>query len=337
MISVGQSGFSGTTEMFSRSRTMVTPGSADAPTQLLCVNNCPAPYANTTPVVPWLDITSLAWGGGSLQTISSGQNWGPVPVANVLNYTYDGMLKSSGSEIDYSSASQSQMAGFEGGLQSGFMIDPNDAAALASVKCDNSGLASTSGTNYCSWLASQATTSYQWETGPNQWNQYFGASGAAGAITFDPPKTLSFAIAADGSNIHAEDTSKYAGSTLQLQFSGFGELQGIPGSCVDSDTNLQVPCGQGVRWVPAFDIADGSTATEGSNSYSLKYLEREMRLSKAQGADDTTCKSTLPLTAADSLALPDATAWDVDPRTKDGAAPTPASTVPAVIHGVLQN
>jgi hypothetical protein len=334
VISVPASGnFSGTTQLFYRSRNVVTPGAAGAPSQLVCVNGCPTSYANTTPLTPWADITALTWGGGGSQTIPSSQNWGPVPASNAISYTYDGMLKRAGSAIDYSVASSTQMASFPGGLQSGYLIDGSDAAALASIKCDNTGAANSSGSNYCPWLANQATTSYQWETGPNQWNQYFGAANSAGPISFDPPKNLAFTVTS--SNIRAADVTKFAGSTLQLQFSGFGELQGIPGSCVNPDNNQPVACGPGVRWVPAFDIKDASTVSEGTSTYYTKFLEREMRLHKLAGTGASACPN-LSLTDAGALVLPGVEAWDVNPLTKIGSQPTLITSKPAVIQGVLQ-
>lgn len=335
VISVPASGnFTGTTPLYYRTRNAVAPGSAGAPSQLVCVNGCPTSYANTSPLAPWADITALTWGGGGSQTIPSSQNWGPVLAGNAISYTYDGMLKRGGAAIDYSSATPIQMSSFQGGLQSGYLIDAADAAALDGIRCDNSGAANASGPNYCTWLANQASTSYQWETGPNQWNQYFGAANNAGPISFDPPKNLAFA--ATSSNIRAADVTKFAGSTLQLQFSGFGELQGIPGSCVNPDNNQPVACGPGVRWVPSFDIKDGSTVSEGAGIYYAKYLEREMRFKKLIGTDAAACSSTLSLASASALVLPGEGAWDVNPYTKIGSQPPLTVSKPAVIQGVLQ-
>ena len=53
----------------------------------------------------------------------------------------------------------------------------------------------------------------------------------------------------------------WAGKTVQLQFNGFGNLQGIPGYCVNPQDNSEVDCGPNTRYVPAFSIADGETMT----------------------------------------------------------------------------
>ena len=83
-----------------------------------------------------------------------------------------------------------------------------------------------------------------------------------------------------------------------MQFSGFGELQGVPGHCVNPDTNAEVPCGQNLRWVPAFDIVDGTSVTGGGATYFVKFLECELRLGKLAGTAETTCKANLGLSGA---------------------------------------
>ncbi len=87
------------------------------------------------------------------------------------------------------------------------------------------------------------------------------------------------------------------------------------------------------RWVPAFDIVDGSAVTDGSQNYYVKFLEREMRLSKVSCG---VVSGSLSLSAASALALPDASLVNVNPKTTLGSEPTPASTKPAVIDGIVQ-
>ena len=62
----------------------------------------------------------------------------------------------------------------------------------------------------------------------------------------------------------------------------------------------------------------------------VKYLQRELRLHR------TSCASAPSLTAASALTLPDASAYDVNPMTTIGAEPTPASSKPKVIDGIVQ-
>jgi hypothetical protein len=320
-ISVPTSGeFAGDTTVSFRSREVVDPASGDL--GLNCVSQCPKSGTNL--------VSSGSLSGAPLLAPSA---WGP----QATDYTYtfhNGMLMRGGANVDASGASASSMGANQWGLTSGFMVADAD---LTQIQCDSNGTANTSGTSYCGGRMDGVDVIYQWETGPNQWNKYFGANG----ITIDPPKALALTAAATFSSGVADTSNnirgsseaaltQYNGNKVQLQFSGFGELQGIPGGCVDQDTNLSVQCGQQARWVPAFDMVDGAPLSDGLHTYFVKYLEREMRLSQ------TSCTSLpLSLTAAAALTLPDSTLVDVNARTTNGAEPTPTNTTPSVVDGVL--
>lgn len=316
-ISVPASGeFSADSVLAYRTRSIVAHDALDAPTTLVCLSGC------------------LKSGNDLLNAFStlppepySMQSWMPVAAGSATSYTFSsGMLSNSGGNVDASSVSRNNMSMFQGGLSSGSLIATAD---LGSVRCDSNGAPNGSGDHLCPALADSAEVTYQWETGPNPWNQYFGATG----VTIDPPKPLAFAATMD--NIRAIDKSKYAGTTLQLQFNGFGELQGIPGSCVDPDTNAPVRCNQDTRWVPALDIVDGSVVTGGGSSYYVKFLERELRLTRLTGSADTSCKLALALPSG-SLTLPTSSSITVNPVTANGPAPTLTTATPAVIDGILQ-
>ncbi|MFZ2652012.1 MAG: hypothetical protein WA210_18090 [Burkholderiaceae bacterium] len=313
-VSVPETGaFAAETVLAFRSRSMVAPDASDAPTDLVCLNNClegdlAAAFA-AQPPQPFL-----------------AHSWEPVITPPAYQFS-NGMLSRLGVNIDGSTLNKDALGPFSGGLNSGAMLAQAD---LADVRCDVNGTPNSAGARICPGLADRATVTYEWETGPNHWNHYFGAAG----VTIDPPKQLAFA--AHAGNIRAVDTAKYEGTTVQLQFSGFGELQGVPGQCVNPDTNAEVPCGQNVRWVPAFDILDGSSVTSGASTYYVKYLERELRLAKLTGAAEASCKASLSLGGAASMALPDASSITVDPVLVNGTEPTPANPKPAVIDGILQ-
>lgn len=310
-----------------RTREVVDPSSADV--GLHCVSMCPE---TGTTLVTSQTLASNPFKGSP--------SWGPVNTNYGYTYhagmLYDGAFDAAHA-ADASGASKSNMGAYQWGLNSGTMVA---AADLDSIKCDSNGQANTSGTYYCPHLIDQASTTYQWETGPNQWNKFFGASG----ITIDPPKALALNAAAtftsgvpdSGNNIRGgseTQLSKFNGNKVQLQFSGFGELQGIPGNCVDPDTNQPAQCGENVRWVPAFDMVDGTTVSDNAHDYYVKYLEREMRLSKV---NCSSVASGLTLTAAAALTLPTDALVNVNAKTALGSEPTPGSTKPAVIDGLVQ-
>jgi hypothetical protein len=318
-ISVPDTGdFSGSTTLYFRTREVVTP--TNAPLNLDCLTQCPISG----------DALAAAFAGDTPSNPFTG-SWGPSGTLSG-QYTFEGGdLKDDNNDaalVDASGIDKHRLGNYQWGLTSGTLINHAD---VADVKCDMNGTPNTLGTNYCPGLMEQAAVVYQWETGPNQWNRYVGAVG----LTIDPPKALSLSThyvdADSNNNIRGENAADFNGNTVQLQFSGFGELQGIPGRCVDPDTNLPVQCGQNQRWVPAFDILDGTTVSEGSSNYYVKFLEREMRLKKSL------CGGSAPsLSAASSLTLPTEALVDVNSRTTLGVELTPTSTKPSVIHGVVQ-
>ena len=307
--------FSGDTALSYRTRTLVAPDAADAPSTLYCLGMCPKSGANlvsafsSNPPAPFRP-----------------QSWGPVLPASATTYTFtNGMLTGGSGEVDGSSVATSSLKQYQGGIMSGSLVEGSNLSAL---QCDGSGVPNVAGDHLCPSLVDRADVSYQWETGPNKWNQYFGAAG----ITIDPPKSLSFAVTAD--NIRSAHSARFVGNTQQLQFSGFGELQGIPGHCVNPEDNAPKSCGPHTRYVPGFDIVDGSVVTEGATNYYVKYLERELRLSKLTGDAETSCKATLSLPTG--LTMPDATSLSVNPVVANGPMPVLNDPKPSVIDGIVQ-
>jgi hypothetical protein len=69
------------------------------------------------------------------------------------------------------------------------------------------------------------------------------------------------------------------------------------------------------------------------NTY-VKYLERELRLSKLTGDADTSCKATLSLPAG--LTMPDAASLSVNPVVANGPMPVLTDPKPSVIDGIVQ-
>lgn len=319
--------FQGSDTLSYRTREVVDPGASDI--GLNCVTMCPKTGSNLVSDVGSPAVATLA----NAPFKDSG-SWGPASAH--FSYTFHaGMLNDGTADADASGASKSAMGGNQWGLNSGSMVADAD---LPNIKCDANGTANTSGGFYCSYLIEQTDVIYQWETGPNQWNQFFGANG----VTIDPPKTLTLdAVHVNGNpgganNIKGAQAASFNGNKVQLQFSGFGELQGIPGNCVNPDTNQTVQCDQSTRWVPAFDMMDGTMVYDSTpTSYFVKYLEREMRLGKVNcgGVSGSLMTS---LTAAAGLPLPTSALVDVNSRTTLGSEPTPTSTKPAVIDGIVQ-
>jgi hypothetical protein len=315
-----------------RAREVVIPGSATP--NLVCINRCPkgglvdADFSGGT---PYQTILTNSWFGGT-SSVPSDNAFEPVATTNALTYDFSsgGLLMSGSSPVD---ASTLTLGGnYQWGLQSGRLLE-SGSASYDQSRCDANNLPDPAGVNLCPWLVDNATEYFTYETGPNAWNRYVGLTAVGGsAVTFDPP--INFALTVSTANTTVPAGSPLVGSKVQLNYNGFGELQGLPGQCVNKDTNLPETCsggGNSQRWVPAFSIKDGAelSSANPAGTYYVKYLEREMRF--AQVASSNCDALTLPT----GVSLPAAPTSANDPRTAMGAEPT-VTTAPKVIHGVVQ-
>jgi hypothetical protein len=174
---------------------------------------------------------------------------------------------------------------------------------------------------------------YVWETGANTWNQFAAVKDTTGAfVTFDAPLPLSYTVPAGA------QYGQYAGKSIVLQYNGFGDLQGIPGTCVSMLTNATVNCNsQGARYVPSFAIPFDETkglvtSIDGQTTYLVKWLDREIRFAQKSLSACTNAGLALPsnvvLPTADNLKDPS----DSSSSVYIGVKPT-VTAAPRVIHG----
>lgn len=333
-IEVPQSGeFLTATPTANRTRDVVIPGSATP--ALVCINRCPkgglldSDFSGGT---PFQTILTNDWSGGAPTSVPSENAFQPVATTNALNFSFSsaGLLMSGASAVD---ASALQLAGnYQWGLQSGRLLEAGSASYTQS-RCDGFNQPDPAGANLCPWLVDDAPEYFTYETGPNAWNRYVGLTAVGGgAATFDPPINFTLTVATDNTTVPVG--SPLIGSKVQLNYNGFGELQGIPGQCVNKDTNVEETCSGGgntQRFVPAFSIKDGAalTSTNPAGTYYVKYLEREMRFAQVAASSCNT------LTLPTGVALPSAPTSANDPRAAMGAEPV-VTTAPKVIHGVVQ-
>jgi hypothetical protein len=180
----------------------------------------------------------------------------------------------------------------------------------------------------CGWKAwSELPMFYTWETGLNDWNKFTALKNGNGAVLkFDPPLQVEY--------VHHEAGGKYDGVKFYLEYSGFGDLHGIPGKCVDMNTGNDTDCSQGgntIRWVPAIMIPDvqaDDSLTEvaaGAESYFVKALEKEQRMKEDVSGG---CAA---LSFGD-YTLPDMSEWTAP----DIGSEPDVNGAPAVIGGVVQ-
>lgn len=324
--------------------TRSTVSAADAANlTLICVSECLNTASEMSTALPLEPFVSI--GGGSTR------NWSAVDAADKVLYKFSGgmmyvhsvgpspptgSLNVNVDASDTSFFSSSNMSGnYQWGLRTGLLVAATDSSGTApnSVRCDNSGSQSNTGTHVCPHLFQSLTDTYEWETGPNSWNQNatLTQSGSNSAVVFDPPKRLKVTLSTSNSTA----ANSQIGSSLQLDYQGFGDLWGIPGGCYNPKDNSKGPCDSTTytSWAPEFMLKAGAEVTETvsgvTTTYYVKPIDQEMRFALASGPN-----------ACNDLSLPTNAALPSLPTGDDAKAiigPQPTVTgPPVVIHGVLQ-
>ncbi len=300
------------TQVIFYAENLVYPGDT-IPTTLACYDNCP-----NAPTAAGVDLT-----------LNNGYVIMSSPSAST-NYTFDGSTMTlilGGNPVISTTTSSTQ----QWGIMSGPLFDPTPTNMNA-LACpwDN--------TQTCGWQAwSVLPEFYTWETGPNNYNQFIALKDATNTfLKFDPPLQVKYVgLGAPYGTL---------GTSFMLQYCGFGQLNGIPGKCVDIDTGLDADCSQAqnsqsIRWVPQFTIPAHDTSgnliyvtdtSDNTTQYYVKPLQVEQRMK----ADTPSNCSTLASTDFSAYTLPDMSLWS-DPVTADGTEPT-VTDAPAVIGGVVQ-
>ena len=276
------------------------------PSALACYDNCPKAGSSS----------------GMASTDMTYQMFMDPNVDNRHNYSFTYMLlKDNAYNVILTTAPTGQSWGFS----SGPLFDPS-SANMSLLKCD------WDSSKTCGWKAWNSLSEfYTWETGPNSWNQFNAAKDSAGAfVKFDQPLQAMY--------VHSQTDStaydyKYNGTKFFLQFNGFGDLQGIPGKCVNPNdpSAVVLDCSGGnYRWVPEFTIPAGSEVTMNSNKYLVKPLDVEQRMKSLKTNGACTAVGKPPNMSASFPVI--ITDW-VDP-----ALPTePVITeAPKVIAGTVQ-
>ncbi len=293
----------------------VFPGDTGIPESLACFENCPDPSVISTDS-PY--FAASTWESQSnFETIN--RNVAPASLVagtNYIAYTFDTdtmELKQSGVAAVMTTNTNSQH-----GIWTGAMFDPT-AENLAKLACDWD---TNTTCQHQTW--EKMDVFYTWETGAEQWNKLTALKDSDNNfLTFDPPISVEYT--------HTNATA----SKYYLEYSGFGDLHGIPGKCVDMDTGLETDCWNGsddtkfIRWVPEFSVADGTAVTDAVSglTYYVKALDKEERM---RSVDASECiASGLSL---DLYTLPDPLDYE-DPAIGDEPDVTDS---PAIIGGVLQ-
>lgn len=311
--------------------TIVRPGEAGVPQSLACYDRCPQagtaagidPTANPLPFYnTWNGTTSVGY-DYSFATDPADPN------TMVL------IDKTSSNPVVL--ASKSSDPGYEWGVSSGPLFDNTIQANMDVIKCDW-----TLTGQICGWESWYLDEFFTWETGPNSWNQFMGLKdGAGNFVRFDEPLRVLYTHIQP---VASAPDYKYNNVKFNLEYSGFGNLQGIPGACVD--INMQpATCDQSTHWVPEFTIPDMNPLVAGELSevtdsndnitkYIVKALEKEQRMRAADLSGDPTILT--PCTNASvtpaPYPLPSMTLWNAP---TSGRRPN-ITSAPKVIGGVVQ-
>jgi len=281
-------------------RSVVMPGET-VPATLACTNNCPdlSLVAQQSPF-PYQQLGFVA----------------SAPDASLLfNYTFDPATLTLNTQSG-AAVTTSDAQAYPNGLQTGPLFDPSIAANISNLACSFD----TTGQTTCGWQAwGNLAEFYTWETGPQPWQQFSTIKNGSTFLTFQQPLQVMYSHTGAG----------YQAAKFYLQYNGFGDLHGLPGKCVNSDTGANADCSQQgpnspIRWVQQFSIPAGAAVTDGTGvNYLVKPLELEQRMKATTGCE------ALPVT---SFATPSLSIW-----TDPGQPAEPVVTAaPAVIGGTIQ-
>lgn len=292
-----------TTPVIYFAQSMVMPGDS-VPSTLACMNQCPDPSQINNATASDVNFPD-SWQPQSSPTATYTFDSNVADGANAM------LLVNGASPIVQTVRNQNMQQG----VNSGPLFDPNPAN-LAALACGNWAPG-----KICSgqvWTA--LDTFYQWQTGKDQWDWLTGLLDSNGnMLKFDSPLNVKYV--GDGTNGNLN-------TTYILDYDGFGQLNGIPGTCYD-DSGAQVACNSDqVRWVPAFSLPAGTNVTDANNtSYVVKPLSIEERMNNL--SQNSCTGASLSLTG---YTLPDGSKYTAP---NIGTEPT-VTGAPAVIGGVLQ-
>ncbi len=311
---------------------LVYPDDGSLPTTLYCVDNCPT-AASVQSYLTQGSSNSVS----SPYVASTYNNY--QPASSPVSYSLSGneLVGGDGSSnpvVNGNSSAYQQFPQYQNGVTTGHLV-----TNLSDAQCGTD--PQTQQPQYCDWTMASAAVYYQWQTGPNSWNQFSAVKDSSNAfVHFDAPMNVNFTVP---SNVAGNlPYGNYAGTNMVLQYGGFGNLWGIPGTCVSSITNQPVACNDpsGI-YISAFEIpydAQLGVVTGTSNgvttTYLVKWLNRQILLAQKPAS---TCTGDGLVTSA--VTLPDANGLQ-DPSNSsssvyNGVEPT-VTGAPRVIQGQVE-
>jgi hypothetical protein len=322
-----------TTSVIYYNQDLVYPDDSNLPAALYCVSNCPT----ATSLQSYFTQSS---GSPVTSPYASATFQQYQPTTTPVSYQLNGnvLVGGDGNAVIYADATAyQQFQQYQNGVMSGHLV-----ANLTDAQCGTD--PNTSQPQYCDWKIGSAPVYYQWQTGPNSWNHFAALKdGNNNFVRFDAPINVNFVVPANVSG--NMPYGNYAGTNMVLQYGGFGNLWGIPGTCVSSVTNQPVPCNDQsgtAIYISAFQIPyDPSaspqqgvvTRTSGgvTTQYLVKWLNRQILFARKP---TTACTNDGLVTS--NATLPDQSGLQ-DPSSSssavyNGVEPT-VTSAPRVIQG----
>ncbi len=307
-----------------RAQDLVYP--SEMPATLYCLRDCPTAASLSS----YFDLSEQQQQQSSPYVANPSQNFAPAAAGSQIVYHTDAtaaVLKdASDAAVAFTNRDAlSHSPQYQNGIRSGKLF-----TNLAATEC-------AAGSNtYCEDKVNAQEVYYQWETGANSYNQFAAVKDASGTfLQFEAPLQVNFAVP------NESKYGSYAGQNVLLQYSGFGELYGIPGYCVSPSTNAVVSCegdGEDKRYVAAFTIPFSTTqgkVTLGDTTYFVKWLDREIRFANKP----TSVCDSAGLVTPTGVTLPTAAELQnpSDPSSALYIGTKPVVTAaPRVIHGEVK-
>lgn len=296
-----------TVNVYSRSETTVVPGdtTAGVPDTLHCVGSC-------------VDFV-----GGSLVKTDD------LNVVTPRQFSWNsttGMLNLGSSPIDFSGPGDS--------FHSGALVATAD---LPKIACQVGGQ-----NGYCqSQVNRSGITYYQWESGPNQWNQFSGIKDVStgAAVTFQAPLIVMHTV------VDQRASASYRGKQVSLQYPGNGQLW-VPSFCFDPVTlqRLNNCNGNNIKWAQEFmipsDVTTGFVTDDANNRYLVRHLRKGLYFPNANNLNECDPLKAVAI-GYSSQNLPSISDWKnpANPSSTNyiGSYQSPVGMNVLVINGELQD
>lgn len=302
---------------------------ADYPTTLYCVRNC-FTADTVSAFITSLSGTPLTYGPYTENTY--GKN--SIAAADVVTYTKNDLnFKVGSTDAVWPTLTVAQTTAIGAS-------DHRYGSRSGSLVTDLTNFACPEGMDddYCDWALrdNSVSTFYRLSSGYQRWDKQWLLTDSSGnLVEFSEPEQVFYQVPTGAAY------GDYSNTEVGLDYNGFGQLRGFPGSCYNDTTGVFTDnCNTGSGWYPwvsRFDIPVNettgvvySTRSQSGTKYLVRQLEGVVYLKPVTNPGN--------ITLGTAAQLPSDTLVDRGPNGGDnyiGAMPSVTGSV-SVIHGVKQ-